>query len=496
MFISKKFNYFLLTIIIFSLPFLDFLNDNFNERGIILGKSFLVLIFFILIFLVLTSIIINFFLKKIDFYDSFLISVVGFWLFFKHSIINNSLREIKENNFFIVNFSSEISLILILIIFSIFILFFLKNNLLIKKFIFIFFYLQFFLIIFSLFQLSFTKSDLVINDDKIESKILFSDLNDKKKPNIYFFILDAMQPIKEFENYYKMDLSNFREELKTKKFIYLNDTLNLYDSTSDGLSALFNLDKILTNDGKSKIKSSSYFPLVLKENKSSNLITNLKNLGYDFKWAGNYFIYCPKYNLKFCLNQNQNTVDLYLNLSFFGKSPLIQITQKFGEMLNFDFKDYIFTKSLGDGGLYKLHDGMGRLIEYLKSSNNISKPTFYFIHHMSPHHPYLTAPDCSYKSYSGKMNYDGYKSAYLCNLKKILETVEFLEKNDPESFIVFQSDHNWEMSKTSLEKRKIFNLFKVKNECKYDFNQNLNNVNMLRLILSCITGSKIKYIKN
>ena len=52
------------------------------------------------------------------------------------------------------------------------------------------------------------------------------------------------------------------------------------------------------------------------------------------------------------------------------------------------------------------------------------------------------------------------------------------------------------MAKTSLEKKKIFNLFKVKDNCKYDLDQNLNNVNMLRLVLSCITGSDLGFIEN
>ena len=203
------------------------------------------------------------------------------------------------------------------------------------------------------------------------------------------------------------------------------------------------------------------------------------------------------------MNKNNSTVDLYLYLSFFSKSPLIQITQIFGELFNFDFKNYIFHKSLGGEGIFKLHDGIGRLTEYLIQTQTINKPTFYFIHHMSPHHPYLTNSDCSYKNYLGKINlesnvfsYEGYKDAYLCNLKKISETIKFLEMNDPHSFIIFQSDHNWRMAKTSLEKRKIFNLFKFKDNCEYDLNQNLNNINILRLILSCITGSDPRYIKN
>lgn len=500
MFKSKKINYLILSFIIFSLPILEFLKDNFYEIGIILGKNLFILIFLIFGFLFITAFLLKFFFKKKDFYDTLLITIVGFWLIFKHNTINRFLITTKENNSFINLFSSEISLILIFIFFFIFLFLFIQKNIFFKKFLFIFFYLNFFLV---LIQLNFIKSDLANKDIKLSNKILFPDLIKGEKPNIYFFILDAMQPIKDFEENYKVDLSKFLNEIKNKNYIYHDNTLNFYGGTTYGLSAFFNLDKIISNDGKMKIKSSSYFPLVLKENNSSNLLNNLNNFGYDFKWAGNYFAYCPKFNLKYCLNQNKSTVDLYLYLSFFGKSPLIQITQILGGFFNFDFKNYIFHKSLGGEGIFKLHDGIGRLTEYLSQIQNIDKPTFYFIHHMSPHHPYLTNSDCSYKNYLGKINiegeafsYEGYKEAYLCNLKKISETIKLLETKDPNSFIIFQSDHNWRMAKTSLEKKKIFNLFKVKDNCKYDLDQNLNNVNMLRLVLSCITGSDLGLIEN
>ena len=49
---------------------------------------------------------------------------------------------------------------------------------------------------------------------------------------------------------------------------------------------------------------------------------------------------------------------------------------------------------------------------------------------MSPHWPYITNENCSYKNYPGKKNLEGYKSAYLCSLKKIEETIEFLNEFD------------------------------------------------------------------
>ena len=492
MFKSKKFNYLILSFIIFSLPILEFLNDNFLEINIIIGKSFLILIFLIFLFLITITFLLNFFLKKIDFYDSLLISVFGFWLLFKHNAINQLLLTTTENNSFMSFLSAEISLIIIFVIFLTFLIFFFYNNIFFKKFFFIFIYLNFF---FLLIELSFIKSNSVTNNIELKNEILFPDLINDKKPNIYFFILDAMQPIKDFEEYYKIDLNKFLNKFESKNYAYLDNTLNFYGGTKYDLSAFFNLDKIISDDGNLKIKSSSFYPLILKD-KNSNLLYNLDSLGYDFKWAGNYFAYCPKFNLKHCLNQNKSTVDLYLNLSFFGKSPLIQFTQVFGQLFDFDFKNYLFHKSLGGEGIFKLHDGMGRLTKYISQLENLDNPTFYFIHHMSPHHPYLTASDCSFKDYKGIKNYQGYKAAYLCNLKKISETIIFLEKKDPDAFVIFQSDHGWEMAKTPSERKGIFNLFKMNDKCKYSLDQNLNNVNMLRSVLSCITGSDPKFIKN
>ena len=51
-----------------------------------------------------------------------------------------------------------------------------------------------------------------------------------------------------------------------------------------------------------------------------DLIYNLDNLGYDFKWIGNFFAYCPKYNLKYCLDKKKEPIiDNYLYINFFVK---------------------------------------------------------------------------------------------------------------------------------------------------------------------------------
>ena len=81
----------------------------------------------------------------------------------------------------------------------------------------------------------------------------------------------------------------------------------------------------------------------------------------------------------------------------------------------------------------------------------------------------------------------------------VKEIINFLNEIDPNSIVVFQGDHNWEMSNFSEikygKRREIFNLIKIDDKCNIDQNINLNNVNTARLILSCITGNNPRFLK-
>ena len=482
---EKNFKYIIFVLTIFLLPFTDFLKGNINEIDLILGKSFYFLVFVLFLSLLLLTYTVNFFLRKKDFFKTLLIITVIYWLAFKHNLLNLIIKSLFDKFFLIGSgYSSETSL-LILIVLSIYtsILIY-KNNLFFKKFIFVFFYLTLFVSLFQIFT-----SNQKSNIDEIDKMdiVNFPDKLSNKKENIYFFILDGMQPIKEFEKYYKLNEKNFVNYVENKNYKYIHNTTNIYDNTTHSLSAFFYLDKIFDENNKLKKKSKILYPTLLRKNNKPDLLNNLDNLGYDFKWLGNFFAFCPKFNLKYCLNKNVNTViDTYLYINFFRQSPLIQTVMSLGYIFNFDFDRHIY---------FDVNDGMGRLTNYLSESNKIDKPTFYFIHHMSPHWPYITNEDCSYKNYPGNYNFEGYKSAYICTLKKIKETIKFLNEFDPNSTVVFQSDHNWVMSKNKKEKKMIFNLIKINDNCNVVSDINLNNVNALRLIFSCMTGSDPRYIK-
>ena len=485
--IQKNLKVLSLISIIFLLPFIEFIKNNINEIEIIIGKSFYFLIIIMASLVVLFTYILNFFFKKSKFIEILLIVCLIFWLQFKHNSLNLFLKE-KFNKLSFINaeYSSEISLLLLLILSIYFSILIIKKNIFFKKFLYIFFYISF---VFVLFQTTYYNSgEKKVAEIKGDS-IIFPDKLNFKKQNIYFFILDGMQPIKEFENNFKLDLKDFLDTVESMEYKYIHDTVNLYDNTTEGLSAIFYLNDIFTDKKKLKKGNNVLYPTLLRMNNQSDLINNLNNLGYDFKWLGNFFAYCPKFNIRYCLDKSQGSIiDTYLYINFFRQSPLIQIVINFGYIFNFDFNKYFF---------FKLNDGIGRLMDYLKSNKNqVNKNTFYFVHHMSPHWPYINDENCNYKNYPGEKNYDGYKSAYLCILKKIEKTINYLNISDPNSTVIFQSDHNWVMSSNREEKKMIFNLIKLDNKCNMEKNINFHNVNILRLVFSCMTGNDPNYLKN
>ena len=143
----------LFLLIIFLLPFIDFLKNNLNEIDIILGKSFYFLGFIVFLSLFILTLTINLFLYNKDLTKIFLIVVVIYWLAFKHNSLKLVVYSFLNNFFLFANeFSSEISLLILIILSTYASILIYKNNLFFKKFIFVFFYITFFVSLFQIFN--------------------------------------------------------------------------------------------------------------------------------------------------------------------------------------------------------------------------------------------------------------------------------------------------------------------------------------------------------
>ena len=76
------------------------------------------------------------------------------------------------------------------------------------------------------------------------------------------------------------------------------------------------------------------------------------------------------------------------------------------------------------------------------------------------------------------------------------ESINFINIHDPNAVVIIQADHGHYFSeKNSDDIYKIFNLIKVPNYCRNFLSNEIDNINGVRLSLSCATNSKIKLIK-
>ena len=485
---NKYFQKIFLILVLLSLsliPWIEFINANLSELDFIFNDNLIVLLvlYFFLVFLI--YLILNF-LTYLEEYSLISFIAISIWIFFQHSFLKGSINGFLQYTSISNDYSSEIALILIISL--IYLFFFIIKG---KKI-----YTQFF-IFFLIFNLFFSTIQFTKNFYSQKKNISFKKYNNDnltnsiKKPNIYFFILDAMMPLNEFKDYYKKDLTNFENFYNQKEYIYYNNTINFYPDTAEVLTSLFFLDKIFIEDGNyedNNLKPNIYkkFPGLLSERYNPILISELNKIGYEFKWIGNSYAACSNYNYRYCLSdKKEEYIDLYLLQSFLEKTPLVQIFNKLTE--SGIVQKYLRIDQQGDA--------IGKLKKFLISNKDYieTKSTFYFIHHMHPHWPYKHDEQCNYKNFPGNTNFEGYKNSYLCVIKSITSIIKVIEQSDENAMVIFQSDHSWEMSKISESKygnrRQIFNLVKNNIQCDKTMTKGLNNVQIANYLIGCLKNN-------
>jgi len=265
------------------------------------------------------------------------------------------------------------------------------------------------------------------------------------RKNIYLFIVDAMPPIEIADKILNTDSNNFLNEMSSKGFTYIKDSKSLYGNTFFTLGSIFNLrplekinDKLGDNFENLKYPKLT-FPTVLRKKNVSNLEYNLFQMGYDIKWVGSHFANCYGYNSQYCIKSisNSNILINYENLSFLQKTSLQPIMHYILKIFNTDIEEKIIFKS---------NNAIGNFDKFLKQNGKPTKPTFFLIHHLISHWPYLVDSNCNYEKNNGKLNKSGIKKAFECNKNLILNIADTIINLDDEAIVLIQSDHNWELS--------------------------------------------------
>ena len=286
-FIEKRFFLFVLFI-----PFIEFINENFNDITREIFLFFFIYSTLILILVLFISLIIdNFFDKENKNKFKFLLSI-SFYIFFKFQFFKS----------FFTNYDGEISLVIILII--IFILSTLNSysfaSKLLKVFLLSYFFIISSQIVYGFFQKDYKSSDISFKSQSYFSQNQLDRIKDKR--NIYYVIVDAMTSLTNFEDKFNEKNNLFRNFIKEKNLDYY-DTNSAYPSTLTSFTSVLNLNYTY-NEADKIFDRSRMFPETMKPHLVYNypLLQILKSLEINFFWEGvPHPGSCVQYNLDFCL---------------------------------------------------------------------------------------------------------------------------------------------------------------------------------------------------
>ena len=515
-----KYQYFLLGFLIISIPFLDFIKVNYYSLDKVMYKnilSYLVLTLLIssAFFLLLRQLISN----SKDIIGYILTFSIFFWLLFKFEYIQNFLFEMGHNKLDRNNLTAEISLLLIVFIS----LLFLNKNLtkFLYNFIIIFFIAQHFFIYLTLAKnILFSKFNNNHSKIKYNNKNFFSDdeinfikINKKNNKNIYYLVIDEMTSLKEYKNLGGQENTNeWIKYFESHEYTYISNTYSTFNDTNTTFGSIFNLNPILTEN--SNISDNQYteltFPTALSKDQFNikqypKLNNILQKINYKFKWIGNYKYNCKIYNENLCIEYNDQksnnnffskNINFYLLKIFLENTPIQELYKIYHKRFSQNIKINKPKKILDD-------DAIEKFILKVKKFHNNNFRYFYFLHDHLFKEPYPFDSNCNRIDYDNvsndiKINISQYIKNYDCIIKKINKFILFLDENDPEAIVIIQSDHGFRApykNHKNLKRYEIFNLIKAGIKCNDKISNEIDNVNSVRLALTCATSVSPKLIE-
>ena len=250
--------YFLTGFLIICIPFLEYLNVNFNTLDNLMFESFLAYFLFGSIIYIFFILIIKTTINDKLLRDKIIItSTIFFWLLFQFEYIQNFLFKVGINEMSKDNLSAELSIIII----SALSLIFLSSKIL--KFI------SKFLIIFFIAQHIFVYSGLLTNfyfnhksNSKEISKILETEKNfftnkeidlinknKNKNLNIYYLVIDEMTSLNQYKKLGgQLNVEEWIKNFGKYGYRYVSNTYSTFNDTNTTFGSIFNLKPIITEN--------------------------------------------------------------------------------------------------------------------------------------------------------------------------------------------------------------------------------------------------------
>lgn len=280
-----------------------------------------------------------------------------------------------------------------------------------------------FVIIFAAFDYDWTKlsknNDYVFEKTELKNKQVNRPSHLSGKPNVYWLIFDSYPNKNVLNKYYKWDNSKFLKSLEDKNFIIDNYARSNYCFTGASIASTLNMRYIHLDTAFNQARNQdTYISMFYKNNFVMN---RFKANGYEV-----------------VTNLNNKNINIINNKKSLLSNDFTQLVIHVSILRIFE--NELITNQLRNETL--------ALINGLINYNRSEKPTFFAVHFMLPHSPFIFNADGSRPKYfeSAFAKFE-HKEKFIEQVryseKKIIEIVDSIKKKDNNSLIIIQADHGF-----------------------------------------------------
>jgi tetratricopeptide (TPR) repeat protein len=346
----------------------------------------------------------------------------------------------------------------------------------------------FILFLFPIISLINYKLDISKISDSLHFKKAHIELpvsSDKKKPDIYYIVLDSYAREDIFKDFYNFNNSEFIQFLKEKGFYIGNKSRSNYPVTASSLSSTLNMDFVATHKANLEAGKSILWPLL--EDLEDNLVMRfLKKQGYKY----------IHFNSDVGVTDSNKNADLEMTppdwLSLFVTT----------------FAQRTFLKTFNFNMLNSLKIRQKTLLYTFDKLKDIPKkrePTFTFAHILMPHEPFAFDRNGNTPKGSNAKGLNAYLEFVRFANIKVKNLIEnLISQSDVQPLIILQSDHGsdqlgicTEPSQLVLnEKMSILNAYFVPDEIKNELYEEITPVNTFRIIFNKYFGADLKLLED
>lgn len=328
-------------------------------------------------------------------------------------------------------------------------------------------------------------------------------MDNSKKPDIYYIVLDAYAREDVLANFYGYDNSPFLNELEAMGFYVAHCSQSNYTKTKFSLASTLNID-YLENLGGEELRHDNGEPNWVKIGfliRQSKVRDFLESQGYQTVAFQTGFFWTEWDNADLYFKQDSEDLGTLGTLETFGhvnefEALLIKTSLGLALADTGTILSQYLQPIISESPKRQRYEIVSFTLDTLEEIAPVRSPKFVFAHVVSPHAPYVFSQDGAFLADQENMR-TGYPDQVTYINKRVLSIVQKLITNSEiPPIIILQGDHGGPETQALPIRLDIFNAYYLPDVSSQNLYSSITPVNTFRVVFDTYFGTNLGLLED